>query len=96
MGYNKLLGCHVGDRLHADFVALAQARETTVSILLRQMIVREIHAPPDAVATILRHTLFLAVGIDGLLAMHEDRTLRPRTIELWRERLTREGFPRDA
>jgi hypothetical protein len=96
MSYTNLVSCHVSDAVRADFYALAKSRDMSVASLLRQMIVREIHAPPDAIAIILRHTLFLAVGMDGLLATHSDKSLRPKTIELWRERLVREGFSHEA
>lgn len=34
--------------------------------------------------------LFAAIAMDGLLAAHPDQHLRPKMIQLWRERLAAE------
>jgi hypothetical protein len=91
------LACFVTHELYDAFHDLAKVQHTTVTGLLRRLIMTELEAssllPP---LELERHILFLAIGMDGLLAASEDETLRPRIIEIWRERLEREGFPREA
>lgn len=90
MSYRNLISCHVGDALRTAFYDLAKSRDMTVASLLRQMIVREVHAPPDFSLEIRDHILFMAIAMDGLLEAHPDPELRPRLIEIWRERIARE------
>jgi hypothetical protein len=91
------LACFVPHELYYAFHELAQAQHINVSGLLRRLIMTELEAnsllPP---LELQRHILFLAIGMDGLLAANEDETLRPRIIEIWRERLEREGFSRET
>ena len=91
------LACFVTHDLFDAFHDLAKAQHTTVTGLLRRLIITELEAssllPP---LELQRHILFLAIGMDGLLAANADETLRPRIIEIWRERLDRGGFPREA
>lgn len=91
MSYRNLVSCHVSDAVQADFAALAKSRDTTVAALLRQMIIREIEAPPDFSEQMREYILFMAIAMDGLLAAHADPELRPRMIQIWRDRLDQEG-----
>lgn len=90
MPYRNLVSCHVSDPVQADFVALAKSRDMTVAGLLRQMIVREIDAPPDFTRDMRNYVLFMAIAMDGLLEAHPDPELRPRIIEIWEERVAHE------
>ena len=91
------LACFVTHDLYDAFHELAKAQHINVSGLLRRLIMAELEAgSPLPPLELQRHILFLAIGMDGLLAANEDETLRPRIIQIWRERLEREGFPREA
>lgn len=85
MSYTNLISCHVGDAVRADFYALAKSRDMTVASLLRQMIMREIHAPPDFTRGMRDRLIFCVVALDGLLAIHPDTELRGRLISYWQE-----------
>jgi hypothetical protein len=91
------LACFVSREVYDSFHDLAQGQHVTITGLLRRLVMTELEAsallPP---LELQRHILFVAIALDGLLAANEDETLRPRIIEIWRERLDREGFPREA
>lgn len=90
MSYRNLVSCHVSDAVRVDFFALAKSRDMTVASMLRQMIVREINMPQDWSREHHNHILFVAIAMDGLLEAHPDPELRPRLIDIWRERIERE------
>lgn len=91
------LACFVTRELYEAFNTLAAVQHVTVTGLLRRLIMTELEAdallPP---AELQRHILFLAIAMDGLLAANDDKALRPRIIQIWRERLDREGPSHEA
>lgn len=83
------LACYVADEVGAAFVRRARSRDLTVASALRQLIIADLYRR-DAPAELRQHILFLTVAMDGLLTAHPDPDLRPRLIQIWRERIAEE------
>ena len=84
------LACYVTEDLAAAFLARAKARNLTLAAALRQLVVADLFGSAVDVREQRNTILFIAIAIDGLLHAHPDPDLRPRLIEMWRERVARE------
>lgn len=89
--YRNQISCCVSDQVAADLSTMATSREITVAALVRQAIVRELYTRKDPTAEIFRHVVFVAIAVDFLLDRLTDTELRSRVIELWRDRMAKEG-----
>lgn len=89
--YRNQISCCVSDRVAADLSTVAASREITVAALVRQAIVRELYNRKDPTAEIFRHVVFVSVAIDCLLDRLTDTELRRHAIEVWRDRMAKEG-----
>ena len=89
--YRNQISCCVNDQVAADLSTMAASREITVAALVRQAIVRELYTRKDPTDEIFRHVVFVAIAIDFLLDRLTDKELRSRVIELWRDRMVKEG-----
>lgn len=89
--YRNQISCCVSDQVATDLSTAAASREITVAALVRQAIVRELYARKDPTAEIFSHVVFVAIAIDFLLDRLTDTELRSHVIELWRDRMAKEG-----
>lgn len=90
MSYHHRLHFRVSSAMHAAVLDLAREREIDVGKLLRQLVARELLNKRDILVDVREQVLFCAVGIDGLLAVQADPTLRPKLVQVWQERLLEE------
>lgn len=84
------LACYVTGDLAVAFTARAKARDLTVAAALRQLVINDVFGAAFDPREQRDHILFMAIAMDGLLEAHPDPELRPRLIEIWRERIARE------
>lgn len=84
------LACHVSRDVSVAFTARAKSRELTVAALLRQCALNELYGAAFDTRQHRDHILFIAIAVDGLLGANPDPDLRPRLIEIWKERVARE------
>ena len=87
MSYDNIMSFRVGSELHADLLALATERHMDIGKLLRSLVARELKGTGNHAVEQSEMLLFAASAMDGLLAAHPDPQLRPKMIQLWRERL---------
>ena len=83
------LACYVTGEIAAAFATRAKAHNLTTGALLRQCALAELFGAFDARQQ-RDHILFIAIAVDGLLGANPDPDLRPRLIEIWKERVARE------
>lgn len=75
----------------------AAVRETTVSVVVRELLVTAWTRDSDQVlrpagADPERQHVFMTVALDALLAHHDDPTLRERTLAAYHRRLAKLGL----
>lgn len=84
------LSCYVTSDISAAFLARAKARNLTGSSALRQLVINDLFGPAFDPREQRNHILFMAIAMDGLLDAHPDPELRPRLIQIWRDRIAEE------
>lgn len=66
----------------------ARALGLSSSGYLKQLIERDLAAPDDSqMAQLTRQISFVAVGLDALLDVHPDATLRSRVHQVWQRKI---------
>lgn len=91
MSYHEFITVRMSGAMRAELHALAKERGTDAGKIVRQLIRQELAGSRDRAAEAFDQVLFLAIGMEGLLAAQPDQGLRARMIQIWRDRLAEKG-----